>query len=245
MNYISPLLISVIIPTLNESDFIAKTIRNTLDRAKSPNQLELLVIDSGSADNTVEIVRSINNISIYTHPELKGKKYAILNKGVDYAKGELYLFLDADTLLPKHFDSLIVNQVINKGYIGGAFEFQLDSKGMSLRIIEFVNRIRYRIEQRYYGDQGVFCTRKAFEITGGFPEKPILESAYFCASLRRSGNLKLITQSAITSSRRFEEAPLGPLWLFAKDIQAFLLDKLGFCNENFAQKYWESNDKKY
>ena len=174
------MFISVIIPTLNESEFIAKTIRNVEKKAEFPNNTELIVIDSGSSDDTKEIAGSFGAVNLQTHPNLKGKKYAILNEGVRYTKGEIFLFLDADTLLPNHFDSLIIEQVIKKGYVGGAFEFKLDGSNWSLRFIEIVNRIRYRLGQRYYGDQGVFCTREAFMNVGGYPKKQILERAYFC-----------------------------------------------------------------
>ena len=114
---------------------------------------------------------------------------------------------------------------------------------MSLRFIELVNRIRYRLGQRYYGDQAVFCSRKAFDEVGGYPPLGILESAHFCARLLRRGKLRLIKQKIITSSRRFEQHRLGPLWVLAADTRVFLLDKFGFKNKRFAEEYWKFNDK--
>ncbi|MEL7148770.1 MAG: hypothetical protein AAFO69_20515, partial [Bacteroidota bacterium] len=58
-----------------------------------------------------------------------------------------------------------------------------------------------------------------------------------------TGKLKLIHQKVLTSARRFQEHPLGPLWVLVADTSVFLLDKLGFKNERFARKYWQFNDK--
>ncbi|MEL7146432.1 MAG: glycosyltransferase, partial [Bacteroidota bacterium] len=160
--------ISVIIPTLNEQEFIGDTLRCLLERGNTGFLAEIIVIDSGSADQTVKIADSFKHCKTWVHLELKGQKYAILNKGASYASGKIFLFLDADTILPEGFD-VAVREVIDEGYTGGAFEFALDGKGLALRFIEFVNRIRYRLGQRYYGDQAVFCTRQAFGHVGGYP----------------------------------------------------------------------------
>ncbi len=118
----------MIIPTLNEAGFISKTIQNISSKAAGNSEIELIVVDSGSCDQTVEIVNTCKSANLYSHPELKGQKYAILNKGAQYANGDILLFLDADTLLPEHFDTLIISQAIENGFIGGAFEFKLSGK---------------------------------------------------------------------------------------------------------------------
>ena len=234
--------ISIIIPALNEQEFIGATLGAVERHSRSGIVAEIILIDSGSVDDTVRIAQGSELCNVYEHPELKGAKYAVLNQGAVYATGDVLLFLDADTLLPEGFD-VAIRQVIDRGYVGGAFEFSLDGKGLSLRFIELVNRIRYRLGQRYYGDQAVFCSRKAFDEVGGYPPLGILESAHFCARLLRLGKLRLIKQKIITSSRRFEQHRLGPLWVLAADTRVFLLDKFGFKNKRFAEEYWKFNDK--
>lgn len=234
----------MIIPTLNEADFIVHTIQNTLKCANDAKHLELIVVDSGSTDHTPDLVNSIADVSLYQHPELKGKKSAILNRGAGYAKGKAFVFLDADTQLPEGFDDLIRQQLKEKGIVGGAFEFKLDADGLAIRFIELVNRIRYRLGKRYYGDQAVFCSREAFDRAGGFPEKLILESAYFCVSLQKTGKIKLIKEMAVTSARRFTENRYGPLWVLTKDTFVFLMDKLNIRHDKLARKYWEFNEEK-
>jgi len=234
--------LSIIIPTLNEAKFLDKTLTRIKEFSNDFNQLEIIVVDSGSSDKTVEIARDNYFCSVHEHPELKGKKYAILNKGASYAKGNHLLFLDADTLLPANFDQLILNH-LNNGYVGGAFEFKLDGKNWGLRFIEIANRTRYRLGQKYYGDQGVFCSKSAFYKINGFPQKPILESAHFCAALKKNGKLKLIKEPVVTSSRRFTRSKLGPIWVLTVDTGIFLLDKFGFRSEKIGKYYWSVNDQ--
>ncbi len=235
--------ISIIIPTLNEVNFLSTTLKRINSSSTDSSKVEVLVIDSGSSDETVNEAIKSRLCKIHQHPELKGEKYAILNQGVKYATGDIYLFLDADTLLPSGFD-LSIKQTLSEGYDGGAFEFKLDGKKWGLRVIELANRLRYRLGQRYYGDQGVFCSKTAFEQAGGYPNKPILESAYFCSALKKNGKLKLIKQPIITSSRRFERSKLGPIWVLTVDTWIFLLDKFGFKNEKFGRYYWSVNDQR-
>ncbi|MGB3465000.1 MAG: glycosyltransferase family 2 protein [Cyclobacteriaceae bacterium] len=234
--------ISVIIPTLNESLYIGETLDKLTEHITGGDRPEIIVLDSGSRDQTMDIVGKYPHVDLYSHPELKGQKFRILNQGADYATCEIFLFLDADTIVPKGYNQLIV-ETVAAGFVGGAFEFRLDKRSPSLKLVEIINRARYRLGQRYYGDQGIFCTRDVFYEVDGYPPKPIMESAAFCAKLRKKGRLQLIRKEAITSSRRFTENSRGPLWVLAKDIWIFFLDKIGFSNQEIAEKYWKSNDR--
>ena len=233
--------ISIVVPCLNEQEFIGNTLDTIAAHAQELPLIEVILLDSGSIDRTAEIAKNYAFCQVFAHSELKGKKYALLNQGAQYARGEILVFLDADTLLPVDYDSAIT-QVISAGYGGGAFEFSLDERGIALRFIEFVNRIRYRLGQRYYGDQAGFCTKAVFDLVDGFPKRPILESAHFCKKLLKVCKLHLITKKIITSSRRFTQHRLGPLWVLMVDTRVFLLDKLGFHNRKFAKKYWQFNE---
>ena len=229
--------LSVIIPTLNEEYYIQATLNALLDGISDDTEYEIVVIDSGSSDKTLEYVTN-RNIAFEQKPEFKGCKYKSLNYGASLAKGNVLLFLDADSFLKYGFDKEI-RKVLQGDVVGGAFEYCSENQSISLRVIEALNRIRYRVDQNYFGDQGIFCTKEAFDTVRGYPEKTIMEAAFFCKKLRSIGKLKLIKLPLITSSRRFEK---GGVWrVFFKDTVIWIQFLLGCDISRYARKYWKEN----
>lgn len=102
---------SVVIPAYNEEDGIAE-IANRVLSVRQPlkdigiEDLELLVVDDGSSDRTVEIASNIQGVTIVQHPQNRGYGGA-LKTGFSQASGELIGFLDADgTYPPEYFPQL-------------------------------------------------------------------------------------------------------------------------------------------
>jgi len=230
------LKLSIVIPTLNEVDFLGNTIAHMLKVAHSPENFEILVIDAGSTDQTLESIEAYS-CKAYSKPEFVLQKYQSLNLGLAESTADSVLFLDADTLLPHHFDQLIQTELRDSNVVGGAFEFDFQTKNFILSIIVLVNQIRYRIEKSYYGDQAVFCRRKVALKMGGYPEKSLMESAYFCRKLREQGKLRLINKSVKTSARRFiEHGILKVLWF---DFRMWIRFLLRMDVQKFGGKYWK------
>lgn len=90
-------LVSVVIPAYNKGDIIKETIDSAL--AQTYPNIEIIVINDGSTDNTAEIVKSIKDdrIKYYYQPN-SGLPAKPRNKGVELAKGEYVAFLDHDDL---------------------------------------------------------------------------------------------------------------------------------------------------
>jgi len=233
--------ISIIIPTLNEEEYIGETLNHVYQNLSDKYSWEIILVDNGSQDRTTSLAKGFI-VSIYNKPEFIGKKYLSLNYGAEQAKGKYLMFLDADCRVPKRFDESIVNILDKKNNVGGAFEFKMAKGGIVFRAIELINRIRYRITKRYYGDQGVFCSKEAFEQIGGFPEKPIMETAYFCDILGEAGELKLIKSKLISSVRRFEEG--GIIRVMVKDTWIWIQFLLGLDISKYAPDYWEENEQR-
>lgn len=226
--------LSVIIPTLNEAQFISKTLESV-----NQEEVEIIVVDAGSEDDTIRIIK--DQVKVIKAPDLKGKKFASLNLGASVAHGEVLVFLDADTLLPKGYATMIA-QVLDTGAIGGAFIQRFDQAGWFLRLLEILNQIRYRSSGRYFGDQALFCLKSAFEKVGGYPEIPIMESAHFCSQLKRVGSLKLVNEPCITSSRRFLEG--GTIRVFLFDLRIWIKDLLTLDTKKEAAKYWIPDNRR-
>lgn len=85
--------ISIITPTLNQSQFIVQTIDSVLSQ-NYPN-LEYFVIDGGSTDATIDILKSYSDRLVWISEKDKGQADAI-NKGIHMASGEIIAFLNSD-----------------------------------------------------------------------------------------------------------------------------------------------------
>ncbi|UXX78353.1 TIGR04283 family arsenosugar biosynthesis glycosyltransferase [Reichenbachiella carrageenanivorans] len=230
--------LSIIIPTLNESAYIQRTLSSIRSRASGRFSYEIIIVDAGSTDDTKSIAARLVDV-FYEDAHLAGAKYKSLNKGAAMAKGDDLLFLDADTLLPLAFDLHIKQVLEDSKIVGGAFEFQMDGQRRIYRIIEWINRMRYRIDQRYFGDQGIFCRRADFWQLGGYPPEPIMEAAYFCKRMSQQGRLALVKSPILTAARRFEAGQV--FRVFFKDTWIWIQFTLGLDVKKYASAYWQEN----
>lgn len=231
--------LSIVIPTLNEAGNLRKVVQHTLDACAAPENVELIVVDNGSTDGTLSTIADLE-VGTFEQPQLKGRKYAVLNYGYQQATGEVIIFLDADTLLPENFDLHIANCLENSEVVGGAFDFQFQERRLYLQLLAFVNRIRIRIDHNFLGDQALFCRKLVLNKIGGYPEKLIMESAYLCHELKIHGRLKIVPACIHTSARRFlENGFLKVLWY---DFKVWVCYVLGQDTDKFGSAYWQHND---
>ena len=153
--------ISVIIPTYNEEGNIKKLITH-LNKITTSNVLEILVIDCGSSDKTVEIVESLGVKAIVS--DCKGRAVQ-MNLGAKIAKGDILHFIHADTLPPVScFDDVI--EAIGEGYEMGCFTYKFDSNFLLLKINSYFTRWDKMWSRG--GDQTLFIKRAVFEKLNGY-----------------------------------------------------------------------------
>jgi hypothetical protein len=110
-------VLSVVIPAYNEEDGIAEIAERVLSvrenlKASGVADLELLVVDDGSADNTAGVAESINGVRLIRHEQNKGYG-AALKTGFSKASGELIGFLDADGTYPPEYFPQLCEKALN------------------------------------------------------------------------------------------------------------------------------------
>lgn len=228
--------LSVIIPTLNEAHALGRTV--SLVRSRGTEQpAQIIVADCGSTDPTVRLARRWG-LHVVTHSSLDSRARAC-NAGAEAATGDTLLFLHADSQVPAGFDRRIRRALEDPCTVGGAFEFKLDGTELRLRLVERINRLRYRVLTGYYGDQGIFVRRTIFDAAGGYPNMPIMEDRHFCRMIGRFGSLKLVRAEMWTSPRRFYHG--GILRTLAMDALIWAWDELGLDPSVFADRYRREN----
>lgn len=98
-----PLRVSIIVPVYNEEDWIDQCLRSLVNQTV---ECEILVVNDGSTDGTVEIVRSFATVQVMTqHHQGPGKAR---NLAARHARGDILVFCDADqTFAPDYIEKLI------------------------------------------------------------------------------------------------------------------------------------------
>lgn len=189
----------MIIPVFNE----AANLPQTLASIQPHHDLEIIVVDGGSQDTTVEIAQSFG-VKVVSAPA--ANRAFQMNLGALSATGNVLLFLHADTVLPKGFDTMVC-QVLNTPDrdqpIAGAFALCIDAPLPSLRIVERGVNWRSRWLKMPYGDQAIFIKSSLFHQIGGFPKLPIMEDFELMWRLRSKGRIVIISVPVITSARRW------------------------------------------
>lgn len=232
---------SIIIPALNEAKNLAACVTCIRESILDNTNYEILVADCGSTDGTMDIARALGCQVAPAQGIERPCRAAGLNLGAGAAQGEVFVFLDADTLLPAEFDRAIAQSLADPKVVGGAFHMRFIEKGFGLSVITFVNYVRYHAWKEYYGDQAVFVRADVFRSIGGCPAAEILESAFLCRALRQKGKLELLQATVQTSARRFIDGGISRVFLH--DIHIWLLDQIGYDVNRYGREYWAYNSR--
>jgi len=216
---LAPVVVSAIIPTLNEEARIAATI----DAAFAAGVHEIIVADGGSSDATVAIAAS-RGARVIAGESVRAKQ---LNRGAAEATGDALIFLHADTLLPAGAADAVIAALDDFDFGGFLVEFL--EPGFRLRTVAFMINARTRMTPAPWGDQAQFFRRATFP---GYPELPLMEDYALARSMKRATILPLKVR---TSGRRF--LAKGLIRTSALNWLIIIAYHLGVSPERLAQWY--------
>jgi glycosyltransferase involved in cell wall biosynthesis len=192
--------ISFIIPAWNEESVLPATlaaVNAVARRLAEPS--EVIVADDASTDRTAEIARAggARVVSI-NHRQISAAR----NAGAKAARGDVFFFIDADTVIAEDV-VLAALESIRRGAVGGGCVARFDGHvSRSVRILMALTAGFARITG-LAGGCFFFCTREAFLAAGGFDRTLYAaEEVALSMALRRLGRFVVLPQFVTTSGRK-------------------------------------------
>jgi glycosyltransferase involved in cell wall biosynthesis len=240
------MLVSIIIITLNEAEYIKETVEKARLAAQFPSgkvsPIEIIISDGGSTDGTLEIVKEVAD-QVITSPI---GRYKQLNKGSEIANGDILLFLHADTILPKGAILLIIDRLRNPNVVGGGFKkyWNWNPKVERSPILKFIfywwqglGNWLVRLLRTFPGDNAIFIRKSIYEKLNGYRPLWICEDFDFSRRLKKYGKKRFIyIRSAVfTSTRRFVK--YGFFHTIMTWFQIYWLWRLGMSQKRLKTKF--------
>ena len=220
---------SIIMPVLNEEAVLEQQLTHLVQQS-AHYDCELLIVDGGSSDRTVEIAQLYGKV--ISSP--RGRAIQ-MNAGAAVASGEVLIFLHADTRLPDDAFGAIEHALITPRVVGGAFRLCFNCNRWPYRFVAFSANLRSRIRKIFTGDQAYFVRSSSFNAIGGFSDQPLMEDLEIITRLRKIGKVVLLPQYVTTSARRHEKIGLMRSVLFMWYLRT--LYKFGTSPAELQRKY--------
>ena len=189
--------LSIIVPVLDEAEGIEDALAALASYRRSG--AEVIVVDGDSRDATRKLARQLAD-NVISAPRGRGSQ---MNAGAAVARGDILLFLHADTRLPVEADSLILAGLRQSGAAWGHFDIRVDGHPL-LKIVALAMNVRSRVSGIVTGDQAMFVTRAAFQCVGGFPDIALMEDVALSRLLKKLSSPLCLQARVVTSSRRWQ-----------------------------------------
>ncbi len=199
-------MLSIVIPTLNEEKFLPLLLSSI--KIQSFSDYEIIVSDGGSRDNTREIAlnsgcRFVVDLK-HHHPSWQR------NNGAALARGDVILFLDADTVLQADFLKKVIDEFNSKGLSGAGFYIKFNPNKPSYNIYSFLYN-SFCFWRQYFAPAsigaGIMIKKETHDLIKGFDTEIYVAEDYdYCYRLSRHGKFRMITSTRLLySSRRLQK----------------------------------------
>jgi glycosyltransferase involved in cell wall biosynthesis len=211
--------LTIVMPTFNEEANIRRTIRLLASKATRPSNIELIVVDAGSEDLTVELTReeADNQGLLLRQLQIKGGgRGAALAEGALLASGESIMFLHADCVPPDDFDEQALAALDSGALLVSftlGFDYDASPSARNMPKLDFVGwfvALRTEKLQFPYGDQGLTMRLSSYRALGGFQKLPLMEDFDFVRRVRRAsadgaGDIVKLKAEILSNPRRWEK----------------------------------------
>ncbi len=195
--------LSIVMPVLNEAEGIAATL-DALGPLRAAGN-EVIVVDGGSHDHTVLLSRERAD-QVIDGPRGRARQ---MNAGAAVARGEVLLFLHADTRLPPRADDHIAT-ALTHGAVWGRFDVHIEGRSRWLPVVASMMNLRSRLSGIATGDQAMFVRRDLFRRLGGFADQPLMEDIELSRRLRAVQRPACLRARVATSGRRWDSRGAWP-----------------------------------
>jgi glycosyltransferase involved in cell wall biosynthesis len=189
-------LISVIIPVANLTPQLIE-IRRRLTKVSAG--IEVIFVISKGLEGKIFEKHPFEKIVV---SEVNGRGFAC-SQGMQLAKGEIIVFLHADTLLPKYWDELILNALANKKIVGGAFSLAFDTDHKYLKLLIFISDLFFKITSELWGDRAIFVCAEVLKNHSQLLDVPMMEDVKLSGFMKKKGKVVMLEEKVITSSNTF------------------------------------------
>ena len=189
-------MISVIIPHANPNNSLNR-ICESLAAVSSP--IEVILVVSKDLKGKIPQEYPIEEIIVSEHP---GRGYACV-RGLELARGEIIIFLHADTILPQNWDKLIINALSRKNVVGGAFSLTFDTNHQYLKLLILLSDLFFKVYRELWGDRAIFVRAKILKEHASIMDVPIMEDVKLSAFIKKRGKVLMLKEKVITSSETF------------------------------------------
>lgn len=195
-------MISFIVPAHNEAEELAATLAAMHQAAGAVGRAyEVIVVDDASTDRTAEIARKGGaRLLQVDHRQIAATR----NSGASSARGDLFIFVDADTRVSTSALRSVL-AAVERGVEGGGAAVRYEGwLPLYARLTVPLFVWFYLRVARLAAGCFMFCTRRVFEAVGGFDEELYAaEEVGFCRALKRQGRFCIVREPVLTSGRKF------------------------------------------
>lgn len=193
----APYDISIVIPTLSDDAALVSVLSSVRHWPRQPREI---IVADGASNPAVRAACA--RYAARWLPSVPGRGTQLM-KGAARASGSVLWFVHADTCPDAGSIEAIIESV-DSGALGGCLTFRFNGRPRPIKsLLEqcIAWRVRFGVP---YGDQGLYVTREAFDVCGGFASTPLFEEVALVKALRRQGRFDVLKLPILVSDRRWQ-----------------------------------------